>query len=98
MNRLSCLLCFCTAVNAADLPWYMQETAMTSDGRLTFLNKSWWPRAKALSEGGSFTLDLNHDGRPDTLIQKKDGNVVEIIDDSGKAEDLANNESSAAYV
>ncbi len=71
---------------------------MTDDGRLTFLSKSWWPRAKALAEGGSFTLDLNRDGRPDTLIQKRDGNVVEIIDDSGKAQDLASNQSSAAYV
>ena len=97
--------CFCVAVlssigmtMAADLPWYMQETAMSADGRLTFLNKPWWPRAKALPEGGSFTLDLNHDGRPDTLIQKKDGNIVEIIDDGGQAKDLATNESNAAYV
>jgi hypothetical protein len=93
---LSLLCCFC--VSAAELPWYMKETAMTDDGRLTFLSKSWWPRAKALAEGGSFTLDLNRDGRPDTLIQKTDGNVVEIIDDSGKAQDLASNQSSAAYV
>ena len=97
--------CLCVAVlssigvmMAADLPWYMQETAMSADGRLTFLNKPWWPRAKALPEGGSFTLDLNHDGRPDTLIQKKDGNIVEIIDDGGQAKDLATNESNAAYV
>src|SRR4051812_2972219 len=97
MNRLAYIL-FCTALIAADLPWYMQETAMTPDGRLTFLNKPWWPKAKSLREGDSFTLDLNRDGRPDTLIQKTDGNVVEIIDDSGKAQDLASNQSSAAYV
>ena len=71
---------------------------MTGDGRLTFLNKPWWPKAKSLPEGGSFTLDLNHDGRPDTLIQKTDGNIIEVIDDSGKAQDLASNQSSAAYV
>ena len=76
---------------AQSLPWYMQETAMSADGRLTFLNKPWWPRAKALAEGQSFTLDLNKDGRPDTLIRRQDGNIIEIIDDTGKATDIAAN-------
>lgn len=71
---------------------------MSPDGRLTFVNKPWWPRAQKLTEGQSFTLDLNHDGRSDTLIQRKDGDIVEIIDDSGRASDLATNRSSAAYV
>ena len=57
---LSLLCCFC--MSASELPWYMKETAMTDDGRLTFLDKSWWPRARALAEGANFTLDLNHDG------------------------------------
>jgi hypothetical protein len=81
----------------AHLPWYMRETAMTPDGRLTFLKKPWWPRAKALAEGQSFTLDLNHDGRPDTLIERKDGNIIEAIDDSGKAKDILN-KADTAYV
>ena len=81
----------------AQLPWYMRETAMTTDGRLTFLNKPWWPRAKALAEGQNFTLDLNHDGRPDTLIERKDGNIIEAIDDSGKAKVILNN-ADTAYV
>jgi hypothetical protein len=98
MKRVSLALLSCFYLTAAELPWYMKETAMTDDGRLTFLGKSWWPRAKALAEGASFKLDLNRDGRPDTLIQKRDGNVVEILDDSGKAQDLASNQSSAAYV
>jgi hypothetical protein len=76
----------------------MQETAMSADGRLSFREKPWWPRANNLGEGESLTLDLNRDGRPDTLIQRKDGNIVEIIDDSGRATDLAHNRSSAAYV
>ena len=75
----------------------MRETAMTTDGRLTFLNKPWWPRAKALAEGQNFTLDLNHDGRPDTLIERKDGNIIEAIDDSGKAKVILNN-ADTAYV
>lgn len=80
------------------LPWYMQETAMSAGGRLTFLEKPWWPRAKALADGQNFSLDLNHDGRPDTLIERKDGNIIEIIDDSGRSSDIANNKADAAYV
>jgi hypothetical protein len=79
------------------LPWYMRETAMTPEGRLTFLNKPWWPRAKALAEGQSFTLDLNHDGRPDTLIERKGGNIIEAIADSGKAKNILN-KADTAYV
>ena len=80
------------------LPWYMQETAMSSDGRLTFFDKAWWPRAKALTEGQSFSLDLNGDGRPDTMIERRDGDLIEMIDDSGHASDIANNKGDAAYV
>jgi hypothetical protein len=86
------------APNAEKLPWYMQETAMTSNGRLTFLDKPWWRRAKALAEGKGFSLDLNKDGKPDTLIERRDGNIIEVIDDSGRASDIANNKADAAYV
>jgi hypothetical protein len=86
------------APDAGKLPWYIQETAMTSSGRLTFLDKPWWRRAKTLAEGKSFSLDLNKDGTPDTLIERLDGNIIEIIDDSGRASDIANNKADAAYV
>ena len=67
MKACCCAVLLCSvSLMAADSPWYMQETAMSADGRLTFLNKPWWPRAKALPEGGSYTLDQNRDGRPDT--------------------------------
>jgi hypothetical protein len=65
-----------TTLIAADLPWYMQETAMTSDSRLTFLAKAWWPRAQTLAEGASFTLEP----RPIT-IKRQDGHIIEVIDD-----------------
>ena len=105
MGQIRVWVCLCVLVVVpalaappqAHLPWYMRETAMTQDGRLTFLNKPWWPRAKALAEGGSFTLDLNHDGRPDTLIERKNGNIIEAIDDSGKARDILN-KADTAYV
>ncbi|MEO6829969.1 MAG: hypothetical protein ABI164_09160, partial [Acidobacteriaceae bacterium] len=77
--------------------WYMKATAMTNSGRLTFLEQPWWPRAQKLTEGQSFTLDLNHDGRPDTIIARRDGNIVEAIDDSGHATDIWN-KADTAYV
>lgn len=79
------------------LPWYMQETAMGQDGRLTFLEKPWWPRARKLAEGESFQLDLNHDGRPDTVITRRDQNIIEAIDDSSDASDIWN-QADTAYV
>jgi hypothetical protein len=79
--KLPLLLVAATVLHSAQLPWYMEETAMTPDSRLTFLAKSWWPRAQALAEGGSFTLDLNHDGKPETTVMRKDGHIVEVIED-----------------
>ncbi|MGH9469081.1 MAG: hypothetical protein ACRD1N_01910, partial [Terriglobia bacterium] len=70
---------------------------MTRDGRLTFLEKPWWPRARRLREGQSFRLDLNHDGRPDTLITRRNGNIIEAIDDSGRAASIWNT-AGTAYV
>lgn len=83
--------------NAQEPTWYMKATAMTADGRLTFLEQPWWPRAKTLREGESFTLDLNHDGRPDTMITRQDGNIIEAIDDSGRAASIWN-QADTAYV
>ncbi len=71
---------------------------MTANGRLTFLDKSWWPEAQKLKEGESFTLDLNGDGRPDTLITRRDGHIIQAIDDSGKAADIWNRTSTAYLV
>jgi hypothetical protein len=104
--QIGALACLCALVvsaafaaqTQAPLPWYMLETAMTPDGRLTFLQKPWWPKAQALAEGQSFTLDLNHDGRPDTLIERKDGNIIEAIDDSGNAQNILNQVDTAYLV
>jgi hypothetical protein len=85
------------AQTAPRLPWNMRETAMTKDGRLTMLQKPWWTRARTLKEGQSFTLDLNHDGRPDTMITRKDDNIIEAIDDSGRAAKIWN-QASTTYV
>lgn len=85
------------ALFGQSLPWYMQETVMTPDARLTFLKKPWWPKAQALPEGGSFTLDLNKDGRPDTMVTRKGGHIIEAIDDTGRAADIWN-EASTAYL
>src|SRR5690348_5694818 len=97
LGALICAFLFALAAAAQQLPWYMQETAMTADGRLTFLEKPWWKRAQALKEGESFTLDLNGDGRPDTMIVRQDGNIVEAIDDTGRAANIWN-KAGTAYV
>ncbi len=100
----ACLV-FCSALlyaseakkQSSHLSWYMKATAMTNDGRLTFLDQPWWPQAQQLAEGQRLSLDLNHDGRPDTIITRLDGNIVEAIDDSGHAKDIWNH-SDTAYV
>jgi hypothetical protein len=78
--------------------WFMRETAMDANGRLTFLDKPWWPRARQLTEGKSFTLDLNGDGRPDTVVERVDGNLIEAIDDTGHASNILNRVSTAYLV
>ena len=55
---------------AVPRPWWQRETALSPDGRLDLRTKPWWPRAEALKEGERFTMDLNSDGRPDTLVTR----------------------------
>jgi hypothetical protein len=55
----------------------MQETAMTNDGRLTFLDKPWWPRAQALAEGASMSVH----SRPEVTVARQNGHIVETIED-----------------
>ena len=81
-----------------DALWFMRETAMDANGRLTFWNKPWWPRARQLTEGQSFTLDLNGDGRPDTIVERVGGNVVEAIDDTAHASNIVNRANTAYLV
>jgi hypothetical protein len=76
--------------HAAAAPWWQRETAMSPGGRLVLTEKTWWPRAVALKEGERFTLDLNGDGRPDTIITRIDGDIVEAIDDTGHAAEIWN--------
>ena len=75
-----------TSIGAAqEATWYMRESAAAADGRLTFLDKPWWPKAQALAEGESFTLDLDGNGKPETIVKRENGHIVEAIDDSGRA-------------
>jgi hypothetical protein len=82
----------------AELSWNMRETAPDAAGRLTFLGKPWWPRARDLAEGQSFTLDLNGDGKPDTVIQRLNGDIIEAIDDTGRSSNILNQVSTAYLV
>jgi hypothetical protein len=87
-----------TCCGAQSLPWNIEETAMTRDGRLVFTEKPWWPRARALKEGESFTMDLNRDGRPDAMVVRRGGHIIEAIDDGGRATDIWNQVSTAYLV
>lgn len=71
---------------------------MDANGRLTFLSKPWWPRARQLHDGQSFTLDLNGDGRPDTVVERVEGNIIEAIDDTAHASNILNRASTAYLV
>jgi hypothetical protein len=82
----------------AGVSWNMRETAPDAAGRLTFYGKPWWPRARDLAEGQSFSLDLNGDGRPDTVIQRLNGDIIEAIDDTGRASNILNQVNTAYLV
>jgi hypothetical protein len=88
----------CGVAHAAIQPWWQRETAMTGEGRLAFLNKSWWGRARELKEGEHFELDLNGDGKPDTEIARVDGDIVEAIDDTASAATIWNRVSTTYVV
>jgi hypothetical protein len=99
-----CVLAVCTPLvlpgaRAAEAPsWWQQGIALSPDGRLDLRTKPWWPRAEALKEGERFTLDLNGDGRPDTIVTRLDGDIVEAIDDTGHAAEIWNKVSTTYVV
>lgn len=73
--NLALIVWIAAALLPAQQPWYMQETAMTADGRLTFLQKPWWPRARTLAEGQSFRLDIP------ASVERGNGHIVQTIHD-----------------
>jgi hypothetical protein len=82
----------------ASVPWWQKETAMSGEGKLTLVNKTWWSRALALQDGQRFTLDLNGDGKPDTIVAREGMDIVEAIDDTGRAADIWNHVSTTYVV
>ena len=89
--------CAPSTARAAGASWWQRETALSAEGRLDMRTKPWWPRAQALTEGERFTLDLNGDGHPDTIVARLDGDIVEAIDTTGHAADIWN-KASTTYV
>ncbi len=73
------------------LDW-MQETALTQDGKLDLIAKSWWPRARELKVGEAFRLFPKCPESYDQLVRKEHVKIrsgkeldaiVWIIDDGG---------------
>ena len=98
-----CAIALCAAPGAcaartAESTWWQRETALSREGRLDLSTKPWWPRAEALKEGERFTLDLNGDGRPDTIITRLQGDIVEAIDSTGHNPNIWNNVSTTYVV
>lgn len=92
-----CAPFFAQSARAAESTWWQRETTLSPDGRLDLSTKPWWPRAKALKEGERFTLDLSGDGRPDTIVTRLDGDIVEAIDSTGHTAEIWN-KISTTYV
>lgn len=78
--------------------WWQRETQISPEGRLTLEQKSWWPRAVALKDGERFTVDLSGDGRPDMVVARVDGDIVEAIDDTNHAHEIWNKENTTYVV
>lgn len=64
----------------SSLNWWEKETEMKND-KLTFSDKSWFSRAKAMNSGQSFYVYLDNDLDPDLLILKEGEMIVEVVDD-----------------
>ncbi|MHC4442185.1 MAG: hypothetical protein ACYTA5_06275 [Planctomycetota bacterium] len=72
-------------------PWWMQQTAMTRDGRLEFTSKPWWPKAQKLKIGEQFIVEAEGEAAGKMLVRRekyagfrKEGQaIVLVIDDDG---------------
>ena len=84
--------------HATAAPWWQRETQLSPEGQLLLTDKPWWPRALQLKEGEEFRLDLNHNGHAETIVRRVNGDVVEAIDDTDRAADPWNRESTTYVV
>ncbi len=72
-------------------PWWMQQTALTKDGKLDLKSKPWWPRAAKLKAGEEFVVDAQGPAAGRMVVRReKVGDppkvseaIVWIIDDDG---------------
>jgi hypothetical protein len=65
-------------------PWWMQETAMTRDGKLDVKSKKWWPRAAGLKVGEQFLAPAQGEAAGQMLVRRekvtlRDGKELEAI-------------------
>jgi len=72
-------------------PWYMQQTALTRDGRLDLKSKPWWPKAAALKLGEQFSIDAAGEAAGRMIVRREEAArrtgaveaIVWVIDDDG---------------
>jgi len=78
-------------------PWWMQQTAMTSDGRLDLQGKTWWDQAAKLKLGEQLVIEAAGEAKGRILVRRerfqtrsgKEGEgIIWIIDDNRDKQDI----------
>lgn len=59
------------AGQGAEGPWWMQQTALTKEGKLTIADRPWFERAKKLKVGESFIIDAEGEAKERMLVRRE---------------------------
>ena len=60
-----------TAGQGAGGPWWMQQTALTRDGRLGLRNRTWWQQAMQLAVGQRFLIEAEGEAAGHMLVRRE---------------------------
>jgi len=80
-----------TAGQGKDGPWWMRQTVLTKEGKLSLKDKPWWPRAAKLKVGEQFIVEAQGGLKDRMLVRREKFRnrsarveaIVWIIDDDG---------------
>jgi len=97
-----------SAGQGADGPWWMQQTALTTQGAMTLKDEPWWPKAQALKVGESFVVEGEGEAAGRMLVRREkfknrsgkelEGIVWVIDDDADGSIRQGGDEDSDCYV